>query len=71
MDAAAKAEERGWQASMAETAEKTKLLEENGMTVSKPSDQLKAGLQEIGEKMTADWVEAAGPEGKEIVEALE
>jgi len=70
MEAAAKAEKRGWEASMAETESQTELLEKNGMTVSKPSDALKAGLEEIGDKMIADWVEAAGPKGKEIVEAL-
>jgi TRAP-type C4-dicarboxylate transport system substrate-binding protein len=43
-------------------------LREGGMTVAPPPDALKAGLQEIGETMTAEWVEAAGEPGQAIIE---
>ncbi len=44
-------------------------LAANGMTVAPPGDQLKADLQEIGATMSAEWTEAAGADGKAIVEA--
>ncbi|OCK10286.1 Extracellular solute-binding protein, family 7 [Thalassospira sp. KO164] len=54
MDAAAKAETRGWEMSMAETDEKKKVLADNGMNVAAPSDALKSGLAKVGEQMVAD-----------------
>jgi len=67
--AAKKAEERGWQASMAETAAKTKMLKDNGMQVHKPSGKLMEGLQEIGKTMTDEWVKEAGADGADILKA--
>jgi TRAP-type C4-dicarboxylate transport system substrate-binding protein len=43
-------------------------LAANGMTVAPPSDQMEAELKEIGETMTAEWLEEAGEEGAAIVE---
>jgi len=43
-------------------------LAANGMTVAPPSDQMAAELKEIGETMTAEWLEDAGEEGAAIVE---
>jgi len=43
-------------------------LAANGMTVAPPSDQMAAELKEIGETMTAEWLEDAGDEGAAIVE---
>lgn len=65
--AAAKAEDRGWKASMAETAAKTALLKENGIKVSKPSPELQAGLKEIGVTMTDEWLGQTGDPGKAIL----
>ena len=42
-------------------------LAANGMTVAPPSDQMAAELKEIGETMTAEWLEDAGDEGAAIV----
>ncbi len=67
-EAAAEAETRGWDMSMAETEEKMKALEENGMTVSAPSETLSGELAAIGETMTQEWLEAAGEEGAKVVE---
>ena len=69
MQAAAAAEERGWAMSRAETEEKIAALEEGGMQISQPSEALSARLAEIGEIMTAEWLEEAGPEGQAIVDA--
>ncbi len=44
-------------------------LRDGGMTVEPPSDTLRGELKQIGETMTAEWLEQAGAEGKEIVEA--
>jgi TRAP-type C4-dicarboxylate transport system substrate-binding protein len=71
MSAAAEAETRGWEMSMAETDSAIATLEENGMTVSQPSDTLSDQLAEIGETMTDEWLEEAGEEGTEVVEAYE
>lgn len=70
MDAAAKAETRGWEMSMAEADAKKKILAENGMNVAAPSDELKAGLSKAGETMVADWLEETGDDGKAIIDAF-
>jgi TRAP-type C4-dicarboxylate transport system substrate-binding protein len=44
-------------------------LAAGGMTVQRAGDQLVADLREIGEIMTAEWLEAAGDTGREIVDA--
>jgi len=67
-EAAAEAELRGWEMSVAETEDKIATLEENGMQVHQPSGQLAAQLREIGETMTAEWKKAAGPEGELILD---
>lgn len=43
-------------------------LAANGMSVQAPGDQLKADLAEIGATMAAEWAEAAGSVGQEIVD---
>ncbi len=45
-------------------------LRAGGMQVGPASDGLKAELREIGTTMTAEWLEAAGEEGKAIVDAF-
>ena len=69
LDAAAEAETRGWEMSAAETADKIATLEENGMSIDQPTDTLSAELSEIGETMTAEWLEDAGDEGAALIEA--
>lgn len=55
MEAAAVAETRGWEMSMAEAEMQTAVLAENGITVYEPSEALTAGLQEIGAEMLENW----------------
>lgn len=69
LEAAAAAETRGWDMSKAETAAKLAELEAKGMTVSQPSDTLKAELAAIGDTMAAEWLEEAGAEGQAVVDA--
>jgi TRAP-type C4-dicarboxylate transport system substrate-binding protein len=44
-------------------------LAAGGMTVGKAGDTLMGELKQIGETMTAEWLEAAGAEGQAIVDA--
>ena len=69
LEAAAAAETRGWQMSEAETETKIATLEENGMTVSQPSETLSRQLAEIGETMTEEWLAEAGDDGAAVIEA--
>lgn len=46
-------------------------LAENGMTVAPPGDALAEDLAEIGDTMTAEWLEAAGAVGEEILNAYQ
>jgi TRAP-type C4-dicarboxylate transport system substrate-binding protein len=46
-----------------------KTLEENGMTVSQPSEQLAQELEAYGQTMTDEWLNSAGAEGKAIIDA--
>lgn len=71
MTAAAEAETRGWEMSAAETADKIATLEENGMTITDPSETLSSELAEIGETMTAEWLDDAGDEGQQAIDAYE
>jgi len=70
MNAAAKAESRGWGLAMAETKTKTKMLADKGMNVSKPSAQLKSDLQKVGATMAEEWVKEAGSAGQQILDGM-
>jgi TRAP-type C4-dicarboxylate transport system substrate-binding protein len=69
LDAAKTAEERGWQASVDEMKVKTAALRAAKIIVMPPSDALKAGLTKIGETIAAEWVAAAGADGKAMLDA--
>jgi TRAP-type C4-dicarboxylate transport system substrate-binding protein len=43
-------------------------LREGGMEVQPPGDQLRSELKSIGDTMTGEWLEAAGDQGKAIVD---
>ena len=63
------AEARGWLWSQDKTKWHTEQLAAHGMKVLPPSVALKTGLQKIGEKLTAEWLVRAGPDGLAIIEA--
>lgn len=71
LDAAAKAETRGWEMSRAEAVSMMEELKKNGITVYEPSAELRAGLEEIGAKMLASWEAKASAEAKAIVAAFQ
>jgi len=56
-------------AQAAMNAEADEQMAKNGMNVAAPSAQLKADFKKIGDTMTAEWMNTAGPDGKAIVDA--
>ena len=71
LGAAAKAETRGWEMAMSETAEKTQVLKDKGMQVTTPTNQLKTELQKLGKIMGDEWATETGIAGQEILQALQ
>lgn len=69
LEAAKKAEARGWEMSKKETAAKVAILKENGMNIVTPSQELMDGLQGVADTMLADWQKAAGKEGEALLNA--
>lgn len=63
------AEERGWATSRAKDMAYIKDLSKNGMTTGLASDEVRDGLNKIGDTMTEDWIKSAGPDGKAIIDA--
>ncbi|MGJ8617484.1 MAG: TRAP transporter substrate-binding protein [Sulfitobacter sp.] len=66
---ATEAEARGLQASKDYTQFTYDGLREGGMSVGPAGEELMSGLREVGATMTAEWLEAAGDDGKAIVDA--
>lgn len=71
LEAAAAAETRGWDMSKAETDAKVAVLKENGITIVQPSDELMAGLREIGAQMLENWKEKSGDDGAALLQAYQ
>lgn len=69
LKAAAAAEARGWQVSEEKTRWYLEQLSKNGMKVLPPSDVLRKDLVAIGDRMTKEWLEKTGADGKAILDA--
>ncbi len=69
LEAGAAAEKRGWALSREKTQWYLDNLAKNGMEIVKPSDALMQGLDKVGETMLAEWLERAGPDGKQVIDA--
>ena len=69
LKAAADAETRGWAASRKANAETLDKLKANGMNIIAPPAQLKADMKKVGDTMLKEWLEKAGPEGQQLVDA--
>ncbi|HMA10065.1 MAG TPA: TRAP transporter substrate-binding protein, partial [Ramlibacter sp.] len=69
LKAGADAEVRGWAASKAENTRTVNLLKQNGMSIIAPPPQLKADMKKVGETMLKEWLEKAGPEGQQMIDA--
>ena len=70
MKAAADAEVRGVAASKRANTESLDKLKANGMNILPPSDALKADMKKVGETMLKEWLEKAGSEGEQLVDAF-
>ena len=68
LDAAAKAEQRGWQLSKEDSAQSAEALESHGVTVSEPNTELKQQLQAAGQQLFEDWQSRAGDQAQQLVE---
>jgi TRAP-type C4-dicarboxylate transport system substrate-binding protein len=69
LKAAAIAEERGWKLAEEKSKWYLEQLTANKMKVIPPPPALKAGLEKIGEQLTADWSKKAGPDGEAVIAA--
>ena len=70
LEAAKKAQARGWELSKQETDAKIAILKENGMNIVTPSAELMNGLKEAGSTMLMDWKKAAGKDGETLLQAF-
>jgi TRAP-type transport system periplasmic protein len=69
MKAGADAEVRGWAASKKANGETLDKLKANGMQILPPSAQLASDMKKVGDTLLKEWLEKAGPEGKQLVDA--
>ena len=69
LKAATVAEERGWKLAEEKAKWYLEQLTANKMKVLPPPPALKAGLEKIGEQLTADWSKKAGADGEAVIAA--
>jgi TRAP-type C4-dicarboxylate transport system substrate-binding protein len=70
LKAGADAETRGWAASKKANGESLDKLKAGGMQILPPTPQLSADMKKVGDTMIKEWVDKAGPEGKQLVDAF-
>jgi TRAP-type C4-dicarboxylate transport system substrate-binding protein len=70
LKAAAEAETRGWALSKTKNTEYIELLKKNGMNIVQPPAQLKADMKKVGDTMLKEWLDKAGAEGQQLVDAF-
>lgn len=71
LKAAADAELRGLAGSKKTNTESLDKLKAGGMQILPPSAALKADMKKVGDTMLKEWLEKAGPEGKQLVDAFQ
>ncbi len=69
LETAAAAEANGWAKAEELSNWYKEQLAANGMSVSPPSDELRADFQKIGDVMTSEWLERAGEQGQAVIDA--
>jgi TRAP-type C4-dicarboxylate transport system substrate-binding protein len=69
LKAATSAEARGWSRSQERHRWYGEQLAAHGLKVLPPSDALKNGLHQVGERLTAEWIVKAGSDGQAVIEA--
>ena len=70
LKAAADAEVRGLAASKKANTDSLDKLKANGMNILPPPPQLSADMKKVGQTMLAEWLDKAGAEGKQLVDAF-
>jgi TRAP-type transport system periplasmic protein len=70
LKAGADAEVRGVAASKRTNTESLDKLKAGGMQILPPSAALKADMKKVGDTMLKEWLEKAGPEGKQLIDAF-
>ncbi|WP_341902634.1 TRAP transporter substrate-binding protein [Polaromonas sp. YR568] len=70
LKAAADAEVRGLAASKKANNDSLDKLKANGMQILPPSAALKADMKKVGDTMLKEWLDKAGPEGQQLVDAF-
>ncbi len=70
LKAGADAEARGLAASKRTNGESLDKLKAGGMQILPPSAQLKSDMKKVGDTMVKEWLEKAGPEGKQMLDAF-
>jgi len=68
-EAAATAEQRGWEMSRAREKEGNETLARNGMSIIEPDADMKAAFARIGEQMLEEWLKKAGADGQMLIKA--
>ena len=70
LKAGADAETRGWAASKKANGESLDKLKAGGMQILPPTPQLTSDMKKVGDTMLKEWVDKAGAEGKQLVDAF-
>ncbi|MGQ4876981.1 TRAP transporter substrate-binding protein [Billgrantia sp. LNSP4103-1] len=68
LEAAERAEERGWQMSREDNQASLETLQENGITVSTPNEEVAAALQEAGDQLFSAWEERADEQAQQVLQ---
>lgn len=72
LEAAARAEQRGWAIAQEKTGELVKTLADNGMQVADTAPEaVEAGFQKIGQAMADEWLKKSGADGQAILNAYQ
>ena len=70
LKAGADAEVRGLAASKRTNTESIEKLKAGGMQILPPSAALKSDMKKVGDTMLKEWLEKAGPEGQQLIDAF-
>jgi len=70
LKAGADAEARGLAASKKANGDTLDKLKAAGMNILPPSATLKADMKKVGDVMLKEWLDKAGPEGQQLVDAF-
>ncbi len=69
LEAAAKAETRGWEMAREQTAKLTQTLADKGMKVQELPANVQKEMNAIGVTMTEEWLKKAGADGQKLLDA--